>query len=112
MLLLNACLTVKAHEAASHSSKGWEQFTEKVIDVVDKYGGANLSANGSALAGRGRGIVFMCWGAFAMKRVAKLDKVCQGPIVRCLSASIIFHYLFADRQRPVFVSRASRRKST
>ncbi|KAH8100918.1 uracil-DNA glycosylase-like protein [Cristinia sonorae] len=74
VLLLNACLTVKASEAASHSNKGWEEFTDKVIDVVDKYGGANLSANGSALAGRGRGIVFLAWGAFAAKRVAKLDK--------------------------------------
>ena len=75
MLLLNTCLTVKAGEAGSHSKRGWEEFTDKVIDVVDKYGGANLSANGSALAGRGRGIVFMAWGAFAAKRVAKLDKV-------------------------------------
>jgi len=74
VLLLNACLTVKASEAASHSNKGWEEFTDKVIDVVDKYGGANLSANGSALAGRGRGIVFLAWGAFAAKRVARLDK--------------------------------------
>lgn len=80
MLLLNACLTVKASEAASHSGKGWEEFTDKVIDVVDKYGGANLSANGAnAFAGRGRGIVFLAWGAFAAKRVARLDKVCRLP---------------------------------
>ncbi|THG98191.1 hypothetical protein EW026_g3960 [Hermanssonia centrifuga] len=74
VLLLNTCLTVKAAEAGSHSGKGWEEFTDKVVDVVDKYGGANLAANGSDLGGRGRGIVFLAWGAWAMKRVAKLDK--------------------------------------
>ncbi|PSR88988.1 hypothetical protein PHLCEN_2v4950 [Hermanssonia centrifuga] len=74
VLLLNTCLTVKAAEAGSHSGKGWEEFTDKVVDVVDRYGGANLAANGSDLGGRGRGIVFLAWGAWAMKRVAKLDK--------------------------------------
>lgn len=75
VLLLNTCLTVKAREPGSHSNEGWEQFTDRVVDVVDKYGGANLAANGSILAGRGRGIVFLAWGAWAAKRVAKLDKV-------------------------------------
>ncbi|GJE94507.1 uracil-DNA glycosylase [Phanerochaete sordida] len=72
VLLLNTALTVKPATAGSHSGKGWEDFTDKVIDVVDKYGGANLAGNGAA--GRGRGIVFMAWGAWAQKRVAKLDK--------------------------------------
>ncbi|OBZ72214.1 Uracil-DNA glycosylase [Grifola frondosa] len=75
VLLLNTCLTVKANDAGSHSGKGWEQFTDKVIEVVDRYGGANI-ARGSSAAGRGRGIVFLAWGAWAAKRVAKLDKVC------------------------------------
>ncbi|KAI0784169.1 uracil-DNA glycosylase [Abortiporus biennis] len=74
VLLLNTSLTVRAGEPTSHSNKGWEDFTQKVIDTVDKYGGANLAANGSSLAGRGRGIVFLAWGAHAAKRVAKLDK--------------------------------------
>lgn len=74
VLLLNTCLTVRASDAGSHSGKGWEQFTDRVVDVVDKYGGANLAAHGSGLAGRGRGIVFLAWGAWAAKRVAKLDK--------------------------------------
>ncbi|KAK5014206.1 uracil DNA glycosylase, partial [Cryomyces antarcticus] len=34
VLLLNTCLTVRAHEANSHSGKGWERFTQKVIDTV------------------------------------------------------------------------------
>ena len=71
MLLLNTSLTVKASLAGSHKDKGWEDFTDKVIDVVDKYGGANLSSN----SGQGRGIVFLAWGSWASKRVSKLDKV-------------------------------------
>ncbi|OCH95469.1 uracil-DNA glycosylase [Obba rivulosa] len=73
VLLLNTCLTVKAGEAGSHSNRGWEQFTDKVVDAVDRYGGANISG-GSHTGGRGRGIVFLAWGAWAAKRVAKLDK--------------------------------------
>ncbi|KAL1949300.1 hypothetical protein VTO73DRAFT_8181 [Trametes versicolor] len=74
VLLLNTALTVKANEAGSHSNQGWEQFTDKVIDVVDRFGGANLGDKNSASAGRGRGIVFLAWGAWAAKRIAKLDK--------------------------------------
>ncbi|KAM5538470.1 hypothetical protein V8D89_007803 [Ganoderma adspersum] len=74
VLLLNTSLTVRAHEAASHSKKGWEEFTAKVVDVVDRYGGANLGDKSSSDAGRGRGIVFLVWGAHAAKVVAKLDK--------------------------------------
>ncbi|KZT73084.1 uracil-DNA glycosylase [Daedalea quercina L-15889] len=72
VLLLNTCLTVKAGEAGSHSGKGWEEFTDRVVDVVDRYGGANL-ANSNGAGGRGRGIVFLAWGAWAAKRVAKLN---------------------------------------
>ncbi|KAI6039799.1 uracil-DNA glycosylase-like protein [Pisolithus marmoratus] len=77
VLMLNTCLTVKANEAGSHSGKGWEQFTDKVVDVVDKYGGANLSSgdDDSDARGIGRGVVFLAWGAWAGKRVAKLNKV-------------------------------------
>lgn len=61
MLLLNACLTVRAHEANSHANHGWEKFTQKVIDVVAKK--------------RVNGVVFLAWGTPAAKRVAKLDRV-------------------------------------
>jgi uracil-DNA glycosylase len=60
VLMLNTCLTVRAHEANSHSNKGWEKFTQKVIDMVAKV--------------RGRGVVFLAWGAPAAKRVAKINK--------------------------------------
>ncbi|KAG1791722.1 uracil-DNA glycosylase-like protein [Suillus plorans] len=75
VLMLNTCLTVKANKAGSHSGKGWEEFTDKVVDVVDKYGGANLSSGGdSDMNGIGRGVVFLAWGSWAAKRVAKLSK--------------------------------------
>jgi hypothetical protein len=44
VLLLNTCLTVQANSAGSHKDKGWEQFTDKVVEIVDKYGGANLGS--------------------------------------------------------------------
>lgn len=67
---------MKANNAGSHSGKGWEEFTDKVVDVVDKYGGANLSSGGdSEMNGIGRGVVFLAWGSWAAKRVAKLNKV-------------------------------------
>lgn len=60
VLLLNTCLTVRAHEANSHSGKGWERLTQKAIDAV--------------AAKKGRGAVFIAWGSAAGKRVAKVDK--------------------------------------
>ena len=71
VLMLNTCLTVRAHAAGSHQGKGWEQFTDRVIDTVDRYGGANLGDK----TGLGRGVVFLAWGSWAAKRVAKLSKV-------------------------------------
>lgn len=59
VLLLNTCLTVRAHQANSHQKQGWEQFTQKVLDV--------------AAANREKGIVFMAWGRPAADRVKKLD---------------------------------------
>jgi uracil-DNA glycosylase len=60
VLLLNTCLTVRAHEANSHANRGWEKFTQKVIEVVDKK--------------RVGGVVFLAWGTPAGKRVARVDK--------------------------------------
>ncbi|RAL68260.1 hypothetical protein DID88_008960 [Monilinia fructigena] len=34
VLLINTCLTVRAHQANSHANHGWERFTQKVIDTV------------------------------------------------------------------------------
>ncbi|PNY25013.1 Uracil-DNA glycosylase [Tolypocladium capitatum] len=60
VLMLNTCLTVRAHEANSHSNRGWERFTQKVIDLVAQK--------------RTRGVVFIAWGTPAGKRVQKVDK--------------------------------------
>ena len=61
VLLLNTCLTVRAHEANSHAGKGWERFTQKVIDIVAQR--------------RTKGVVFLAWGKPAGERVKKVDKV-------------------------------------
>lgn len=60
VLLLNTCLTVRAHEANSHANRGWEKFTQKVIDTV--------------AAKRTKGVVFLAWGTPAGKRVTKVDR--------------------------------------
>ncbi|KAK4157829.1 hypothetical protein C8A00DRAFT_29215 [Chaetomidium leptoderma] len=59
VLMLNTCLTVRAHEANSHSNRGWERFTQRVIDLV--------------AARRAKGVVFLAWGTPAGKRVVKVD---------------------------------------
>ena len=59
VLLLNATLTVRAHQAGSHQKKGWEQFTDAVIKQI-----SNKKEN----------IVFLLWGGFAKKKGAKIDK--------------------------------------
>lgn len=59
VLLLNTCLTVRAHDANSHANRGWERFTQRIIDLV--------------AAKRTRGVVYMAWGTPAGKRVLKID---------------------------------------
>lgn len=71
VLLLNTSLTVRSAQAASHSGKGWEKFTDSVIDAIDKYGGASLTKE---QGGIGRGVVFLAWGAHAAKLVSRLSK--------------------------------------
>ena len=58
VLLLNAVLTVRAHEAASHAGHGWETFTDAVV---------------RAIAQRKQGIVYMLWGSYAQKKGAIAD---------------------------------------
>lgn len=59
VLLLNATLTVEAHKAGSHQAKGWEQFTDAVIQ--------QLNAHREQL-------VFILWGAYAQKKGAIIDR--------------------------------------
>ena len=58
VLLLNAVLTVREHEAASHAGHGWETFTDAVV---------------RAIAQRKEGIVYMLWGSYAQKKGAIAD---------------------------------------
>ncbi len=59
VLLLNATLTVRAHLAGSHQKKGWEQFTDSVITIINR---------------EKSGIVFMLWGAYAQKKGENIDR--------------------------------------
>lgn len=59
VLLLNATLTVEAHCAGSHQRKGWETFTDAVIDKI-----ANTC----------NGVVFMLWGNYAIKKGELIDR--------------------------------------
>ncbi|KAM3868142.1 uracil-DNA glycosylase [Diretmus argenteus] len=59
VLLLNAVLTVRAREANSHKDKGWETFTDAVVQW--------LSTNSE-------GVVFMLWGSYAQKKGAAIDR--------------------------------------
>ncbi len=59
VLLLNATLTVRAHEAGSHQNKGWEQFTDAVIQKI---------------ASEKENIVFLLWGAYAQKKGSFVDR--------------------------------------
>ena len=58
VLLLNATLTVRAHRAASHQRKGWEQFTDEVIRVVND---------------KPERVVFILWGASARRKKSLVD---------------------------------------
>lgn len=58
VLLLNATLTVRAHQAASHQRRGWEQFTDAAI---------------SALSAKRDHLVFILWGGYARSKKSLID---------------------------------------
>jgi uracil-DNA glycosylase len=58
VMLLNAVLTVRAHEPASHANQGWETFTDAVI---------------KALSAREKPLVFALWGGYAQKKEKLID---------------------------------------
>ena len=59
VLLLNAVLTVEQSKAASHQGKGWEEFTNKVVEVINRE--------------RDR-CVFMLWGSYAQRKGESIDR--------------------------------------
>ena len=75
VLLLNSVLTVEQHKAASHQGKGWEVFTDKVIE---------------RLSAREKPCVFLLWGSYAQKKGAVIDttrhKILKAPHPSPLSA--------------------------
>ena len=75
VLLLNAVLTVERSLAASHQGKGWELFTDKVINVLNE---------------KKSGLVFLLWGSYAQKKGQFIDRnkhlVLQSPHPSPLSA--------------------------
>lgn len=58
VLLLNAVLTVEQQQAASHQGQGWEQFTDKVIELINQ---------------QCEHVVFLLWGAYAQRKGKKID---------------------------------------
>ncbi|GAA4270420.1 uracil-DNA glycosylase [Hyunsoonleella aestuarii] len=58
VLLLNATLSVRAHEAGSHQKKGWETFTDSVIQTVSK---------------QKEHVIFLLWGGIAKKKARLID---------------------------------------
>ncbi|XP_067129348.1 uracil-DNA glycosylase 2-like isoform X1 [Centruroides vittatus] len=59
VLLLNSCLTVRAHNANSHKDQGWEKLTDAVIKWLNE----NL-----------KNVVFLLWGSYAQKKGSFIDK--------------------------------------
>ncbi|MBN3521840.1 uracil-DNA glycosylase [Algoriphagus lutimaris] len=58
VFLLNATLTVRAHQAGSHQKKGWEEFTDEVIKKISE---------------KREHVVFLLWGAYAQKKAELID---------------------------------------
>lgn len=58
VLLLNAVLTVRAHQANSHQGKGWEEFTDAVLHAVN---------------GKTSRVVFLLWGSYAQRKAEWID---------------------------------------
>lgn len=75
VLLLNSVLTVVQGQAGAHQGKGWEAFTDRVIDIVNR---------------EREGVVFMLWGNYARKKGNAIDRqrhhVLEGPHPSPLSA--------------------------
>ena len=89
VLLLNSVLTVVQHRAASHRGQGWETFTDRIVDVVNR---------------EREHVVFLLWGAYAKRKGAKVNPsrhlVLTAPHPSPLSASGFFgcrHFSEANR---------------
>lgn len=99
VLLLNAILTVRGGEAASHSGLGWQNFTDAVIRTVSE---------------QREGVVFMLWGNFARSKAPLIDAskhlvleaahpspLARGAFFGCRHFSKANNYLTARGERPI-----------
>ena len=59
VLMLNATLTVRAHNAGSHQNKGWEKFTDAVVKILSE---------------QKENLVFILWGSYAQKKGGVIDE--------------------------------------
>tara|TARA_R110001599_G_scaffold353870_1_gene601301 strand:- start:85575 stop:86240 length:666 start_codon:yes stop_codon:yes gene_type:complete len=59
VLLLNSVLSVEAGRAGSHQGKGWEIFTDRVVDIINR---------------KCEGVVFLLWGSYAQRKGAIIDR--------------------------------------
>lgn len=98
VLLLNAVLTVRAHQANSHKDKGWETFTDTVVQWLS----TNLE-----------GLVFMLWGSYAQKKGAAINRVGgPSPVLTCTPPATppstkTFWYLWFTETSPHSADRTS-----
>ena len=100
VLLLNAVLTVERGQAGSHQGKGWERFTDTIVQLLNN---------------EREGLVFMLWGSYAMKKGTVIDRrkhlVLRAPHPSPLSAhrgflgcrhfSTANEYLQQHQQQPI-----------
>jgi uracil-DNA glycosylase len=59
VLLLNAVLTVEHSNAGAHQGKGWEEFTDRIVQLLND---------------QREGIVFLLWGSYAQKKGKFIDR--------------------------------------
>ncbi|XP_027001454.1 uracil DNA glycosylase a isoform X2 [Tachysurus fulvidraco] len=84
VLLLNAVLTVRAHQANSHKDKGWETFTDAVVQWLS----SNLE-----------GLVFMLWGAYAQKKETTPRPADRSPVPTFCTPWLLWMQTFLKDQR-------------
>lgn len=103
VFLLNAVLTVEARHPASHSNRGWEKFTDRVIEIISQ---------------KRENVVFMLWGNFAKEKRGLIDSqkhlileaahpspLARGAFFGCRHFSKCNNYLISNNLSPIEWSR-------
>jgi len=95
MLMLNAVLTVRAGEPNSHKGKGWETFTDTIIERVNE---------------KEEPVVFVLWGSYAQKKIELIDTKRHTIIKSAHPSPLSAHHGFFD-SKPFSKVNAALRKS-